>query len=983
MKKALIRLLCLALSICTLAPLAAGCKDPNEPNNPTPPDNPEEQFYIESSLSGWDTVTLCDYTSEDFIAINGSTAEHLFTVDGKSGYKWDSSVVSKLNFYVPEGSRNVQGHYYFEISIYSEAPTDAKILINFGGAGNKVLAIDFEGWRTFRIQTDNITVKNPYPDIGGVDFTIADGSFNTIYLSELKAVNPIYSLSVPDGVDLDDPALYDGIIDTFRELIVGPATPMDNDAYRAKAENSHNNGRSSWALFKETSGALDTPETLFNVKVFNIDYSGYGTPAVNGGRVQSFYSHVYCMAQGYGVPGTELYKNKDLLADIIKALDYGYEFYYGKDIVQTGVTHGNWWEWDIGIPMYLIESLVIISDDVDEALLKKYLLPFDKIVELPPGAACNLVDMSLWVMLSSALQKDAYRLCAAKEMMSEVFVYLDHETDVIKPGDGGFYTDGSFIQHDGTPYAGAYGADLLNAISTVMIVLKDSRFAFNGEMLNRQFEWVLNSYRPFIYGSNFMSFLGGRGTSRNQTEQSKLIAITTAMIKISYYAPDKYKTELLSLIKHVMENTGEDFAPKMQYPLISYCEELKNDTTIPPLKLLDETRVFGAMDRVVQHTSGYAVGIALSSTRIFKYEAINGENRCGWYHGDGMVYLYTDGYDYDNIFYWYADPYLMPGTTVSNAKRTVTTVYPSILNTSPYAGGVAQGKLGAIGFILGYPSNAPAFENEAAKKISAKKSYFTFDNEIVCIGSDIYDVSGTGARTVVENRLWRNGDVLSVNGQALSSPATAETTIDARTMHFTNMGGYVFLDSSYTVLYSKATNSYNGARFDTNPSGEYDFLEISLSHGTGNVSDGKYAYVYLPEASVQETESYDDVVMLRRGSNAHAVLEKNLGALGCVFFGGDKVEVKDKNTAYTSVRKVEATTPCAVMISKGENGETVISAADPTQEYRRITFTVTLEKLDSIVSSDANVQATVNGNTVSVTVNVANTRGASFTLTVK
>lgn len=550
MKKYLIRFLSLLLVTVILVQSLVACADDTpppdnengeqtenggeEPENNASINNP----YIQASLSGWDTKKLCDFTSEEFIANNG-IAEHLFTVDGKTGYKWDLSLENNLLFYVPEASRNVQGYYYFEISVYSEAPTNAKIQITFGGAGSIILDIDFKGWRTFQIQTDNLTVKNPYPQISSVSFSLNEGSFDTVYLSEPKAVNPIYHLTLPEGVSIDDPKLYESIIDAFRESIVGPETPMDNDAYRKKAENSQNNGKSSWALFKETSANLNTPETLFDIKVFNIDYAGYGTPAVNGGRVQSFYAQVYCMAQGYGVPGTELYKNPELLADILTALEYGYTFYYGKDIVETGVTYGNWWEWDIGIPMYLIESLTIISKDIDSSLLSKYLAPFDKIVELPPGAACNLVDMSLWVILSAALQNDGYRICAAKELMSEVFVYLDRETDTVKPGDGGFYTDGSFIQHNGTPYAGAYGANLLNSISSVMIVLKDSRFAFTGEMLNRQFEWVLDSYRPFIYGTNFMSFLCGRDTSRNKTEKSRLIEITASMIKISYYAPDE------------------------------------------------------------------------------------------------------------------------------------------------------------------------------------------------------------------------------------------------------------------------------------------------------------------------------------------------------------------------------------------------------------------------------------------------------------
>jgi hypothetical protein len=210
-----------------------------------------------------------------------------------------------------------------------------------------------------------------------------------------------------------------------------------------------------------------------------------------------------------------------------------------------------------------------------------------------------------------------------------------------------------------------------------------------------------------------------------------------------------------------------------------------------------------------------------------------------------------------------------------------------------------------------------------------------------------------------------------------------QTITGVRTMHFTNMGGYVFLDSSYTVLYSKATNSYNGAENSINAEGSYDFLEISLSHGEGNVSGGKYAYVYLPEATVSGTENYDDIVLLKRNDNAHAVLEKTLGAIGCVFFDYETVEIKGSNATYTSVRKIETSATCAVIIGRGENGETVISVADPTQLNATVELEIEIEGVTELVSADAGVSATVSNGIAKITVNTFGSLGKTFNLTVK
>jgi hyaluronate lyase len=326
----------------------------------------------------------------------------------------------------------------------------------------------------------------------------------------------------------------------------------------------------------------------------------------------------------------------------------------------------------------------------------------------------------------------------------------------------------------------------------------------------------------------------------------------------------------------------------------------------------------------------------------------------------------------------------MPGTTVNNAPRVTACISPSIYNTSPYAGGVAQGKYGTVGFILGYPKSAGAFESNDHKNIRAKKSYFLFDNEIVCLGSDIYDNSGTGVRTVVENRLWKDGDILSVNGVSIA-PATVETEISARTMHFTSMGGYVFLDTN-KILYSKSTNSYNNTHNDIKAEGTRDFLEISLSHGDGNVSGGIYSYVYLPEATVQETESYKenpDVEILARNTNIHSVIEKKLGVIGCNFFSENGGTVVNFVTDASAVTEIKANSECSVMVCKNADGSYTVSIADPTQLTTSLKVTVAIKGINEVISADNGITANVSNGVATFIVNTENARGTTFNVTVK
>ena len=222
-----------------------------------------------------------------------------------------------------------------------------------------------------------------------------------------------------------------------------------------------------------------------------------------------------------------------------------------------------------------------------------------------------------------------------------------------------------------------------------------------------------------------------------------------------------------------------------------------------------------ATDRAVQHRGNYTVGIAMSSIRIGPYECVNGCNRYGWHTGDGMVYVYNDTtkyyYDqYGGTFQRFANMYRVPGTTEEDA-----TLRQPWSERAPYFTGMtythneAAGKdewkqdydedgTKACSFVGGaelnreYITAAMEFEayswteeesrqelikihnsaqpDEYAERnkmkqvlvsdLSAKKSYFLFDDEIVCVGSDIdFSTRDNGVNTYVDNRQLRETSV--------------------------------------------------------------------------------------------------------------------------------------------------------------------------------------------------------------------------------
>jgi len=263
------------------------------------------------------------------------------------------------------------------------------------------------------------------------------------------------------------------------------------------------------------------------------------------------------------------------------------------------------------------------------------------------------------------------------------------------------------------------------------------------------------------------------------------------------------------------------------------------------------------------------------------------------------------------------------------------------------------GKYGIGVFELGYPKNNGRFDSN----VTAKKSYFMFDNEVVCVGSGISDDSNTMVYTTIENRIWRKDDVFSADGKAVSL-TDKEIADKVKYMHFTNMGGYVFLEET-DVKYRKAVNKNS-------------FLEIVTEHGK-NPDGAKYAYIYLPEATNAETAAYSaspDVEILAQSNLVHVVRENKLGVTGYVFYGaGGSNGVKVDNA-------------CALMVRQ-EDGKTVVSVSDPSHLLTSLKITLTLDGITALESADPEIKASVSGNTVTLDLSIEGNVGNTFVATFK
>ncbi|MBQ1261232.1 MAG: hypothetical protein IIX96_04395, partial [Clostridia bacterium] len=552
------------------------------------------------------------------------------------------------------------------------------------------------------------------------------------------------------------------------------------------------------------------------------------------------------------------------------------------------------------------------------------------LVYYPAMGGCNRAWCSNGCFASAILQNDAERLLISIEKTTDLFEYTRNND--------GYYEDGSFVQHWFFPYTNGYGRGMYSISAKLPYVLSGTEYAYIPQITENQYRFALENMRYAICGENLTAANAGREICREGRTEKTVGAHVETLALIAQYAEGEKKNRIESEIRYFMKLTGKSFVDNVAFPLMQYITEIYNNEDIVPAEPLKCVKVFGSVDRIFKYGERFSAVVANSSNRICRYEAINNENMTGWYMGDGMLYVYTPDYDFDTDFFNKANRYRMPGTTVNGSERmpkSYTGVW-SIFNKYPTACGVSSGDFGLSMFELGYPE-PDGDHNLFDTDITARKSNFFFDDEIVCVGTGIKDSSGLPVETVLDNRLVRDTDKLYISGKEVtptpvgkiedltpSKVYPTDTKVVSKDIYFDNMGGYL-LEEESNIRYRIYDN-------------EKKYLEMTLPHGE-NVSDGEYAYTLVPNVSREYFDAYKTAhpVSIECMSNtAHVAKKVAAGAIGYAFYEGD------------TACGITSSGIAAVMITV-EDGELCINLSDPSHTQKNIRLSICLDTVKKLL----------------------------------
>lgn len=691
-------------------------------------------------------------------------------------------------------------------------------------------------------------------------------------------------------------------------------------------------------------------------------------------------NYIYQMARAYGTYGCELYKDKELLADLLYAVDWFYENRYGDDEAENNEsawrdrTLYNWYDWRIGVPDNWVPTLMILKDDLTAEQIEKYLACFDAVAPTTSSSGSNYIHVSRLIIGVAALRGDGNRIKEYAADAEKTFVYVDNgrmqesfldaerSKYTVNKGQG-FYKDGSYVYHTLHAMNGAYGLPHLIKAADLLATLYGTPFEMPSYCADNLADWLVNSFDTLIYQNRLPRMVQGR--AENPESITQVRQLVSAALKCFDYFSEDDKKAVGSIIKEYTKYNRSNFDTAVPFSEVVRLKQIISSDEYNSYNHNSAT-VFGNMDKAMQKRQNWAIGVSMSSSRIFNYESINNANENGWYLGDGMyeLVLSDEGDDSTSQYWQYIDYYRLPGTTVDNQTRKAVSIAQGneYLSSKDFVGGVAlDGKYLTAAMNLesyrsaadfgkdngAYGGRAPAHTSD----LTAKKAYFAFDNSIYCLGIDINasDNNNANVYTVIDNRIINSG-LYDENGEITLS-ATDTNAGNISWMNLDDKIGYYFPQTAGNVKICKSENTLN-------------YFEAVFDHGK-NPTNGSYAYALLPNMTKEQTAAYSsspDVTILSNTASVQAVKNNTLGISSIIFWEAG------------TFNGITVSHPMIVMIK--DNGNTLtLSVSDPT--HKLTNATVEFDGILYLASGDERITQLSIGTTSSFNVNFTQTNGSS------
>jgi chondroitin AC lyase len=594
-------------------------------------------------------------------------------------------------------------------------------------------------------------------------------------------------------------------------------------------------------------------------------------------------SNIVELSRAFKKKGSKLKGDPKLKKVIYSALDYW--------LVHDFICE-NWWWNQIGTPNQLISMLLIMDADLTKEQIAKTLPMIGRANLNATGARPSGDRIKIAGILAKTLL-----LNRDEAQFNEVIRVIEGEIKFST--ERGMQYDYSFHHRvDRVNNTLSYGLGYADAFAEWAAFVAGTKYKFSEPSLHQLTDYYLDGIcKMMVYGKYSDPGAMNRDITRSDAQR----AFGTASLERLMKASDYRKNELEEIVK------------------------IRHGEAVPTLS---HSTFFWQSEHFTFQRPDFFTSVRMYSTRDYNMEyPYNGEGLMNHHRGDGTNYLSRTGneyYDLSPVCDWQK----IPGTTVVQKPELPSEKEIQKKGLTDFVGAATDGKYGVVAFDFKSPHDP----------LEAKKSWFFFDHEYVCLGAGISSESKFPVATTLNQCLLR-GDVIVMKGNEKSTLKQGEQQLaDVKWVYHDGIA-YIF---PKPVKINLSNQAQTGSWFKINhqsdsPKDEIskDVFKLWIDHGQ-QPQNASYQYIVVPSTTEKEIESQTDrnIKILANTAEIQAVRHSGLNICQMVFYTSGEIQVSEN-------LKVGIDSPGVVMVKTEGSAIKQISVADPSRKLGKIHLTVT------------------------------------------
>ena len=615
-----------------------------------------------------------------------------------------------------------------------------------------------------------------------------------------------------------------------------------------------------------------------------IDYADLSRTA--GFPHRNHTSNLVYMAKAYKCSQSAYQNDKKIKESIIKGLNFWVKNDYIGD---------NWHDNQISTPTNLGNLMLIIGDELPADLVQKTQPAIGR-ANMNASGARPSGDR---IVIAGILAKNLL-FNENKEEFDKVIRIIEGELK-FNTGQRGMQHDYSFHHRtDRVNNTTSYGyGKYANAFGEWAWYVAGTKYAFSLLKINHLVDYYLDGIcKQLVYGiyediSVKNRSISGKSTFEPQgiTEIERLLAVT-----------DYRKNELEEIMKL---RKGES------KPSLSYC------------KFFWQTEHF-----VFQRPNFYTTVRMFSTRNRNMEEPYNGPGITTHHRADGTNYLMLRGDEYHNIWPVY-NWQKISGTTILQKPKLHGADKIQMDGLTGFVGAVTDGLYGAVVFDFISPHD----------KVEAKKSWFFFDDEYVCLGTAINSKSDLPVATTVNQVLLQSDVTISQEGTIKKLPQGSRELNHVKWVYHDKIGYILPRPASLNLSNQAEQGRWSDITDQKNISKEIvkeEVFTMWFNHGSQPVN-ASYEYIVVPDVTENELKKTSGknrgIRIVSNNASLQAVAHDKLNIFQAAFYGPGEVE-------YAEGQLIRIDNPGMAMLKMEGDKIKKLTVSDPSRKLTSLLIAV-------------------------------------------